>query len=34
MLDNLSILFTCILIILVCLRAVRLDPDLKRRKKF
>lgn len=32
MLDNLSIVFNCILIIFVCVRAVRLDPDIGRKK--
>jgi len=32
MLDNVSILFNCILIFLVCVCAVRQDPDVKRRR--
>ena len=33
MLDNLSVIFNCVLIIFVCLRAVQLDPDINRSKK-
>jgi len=32
MLDNLSIIFTCCLIVLVCLRAMKQDPERAKKK--
>ena len=34
MLDNASIIFNCVLILLICLRAIKYDPDIKQNTPF